>query len=94
MEKIDTAFSAEKIVNDLFTKKKLVDEQFMDFSMECIGMLLTTVGKLQNKSHLKYSMVRNMEYPEPRKMTKHPDAAKYNFKSVYWLQAGSLWIKL
>ena len=53
--------------------------------MECKAILIKTVTKLQEKSPLKYSMVRNLNCLDPGVMVSKPVVAKSNFSKAYWL---------
>lgn len=71
--KVDIGFSADKLLKELISGKKVSDRQVMTFRMETRAFLQAIVTQLLVKSPLKYSLTKNMSALDPRLMG---DAAK------------------
>lgn len=65
---VDLGFSAENEVKRLHSKKKISDRQLIELRQGHREALLRVVEKLQNKSPLSYTLVRNMKCLDPRQM--------------------------
>jgi hypothetical protein len=67
--KVDVGFSAQKILKDLSSAKKITDRQVMAFRMECRAFLQCIVKQLLLKSPLNYALVKNVTVLDPRRMS-------------------------
>lgn len=81
--KIDVGFSADKMLKELVSSQKISEKRELEFRMDCRKCLMTLAGKLQEKSPLNYSLVRNMDCLDPRRMVSNKDSSCSNkLKSI------------
>lgn len=66
LSKVNIGFAAERILRELKGSKKLSEKQVFEFSMGCKAFLIKMVKKLVDKSPLTYSVVRYMNFLDPR----------------------------
>ena len=69
--KTDAWFRAEKELKsavDPKTKKKLTDKELMQFKLKCKDFLVAIVKKIMEKTPLKFALVRNLSFLDPREM--------------------------
>ena len=83
-KKVDVGFSAQKILKDLLSAKKISDRQFMEFRMECRAFLQGVVKQLLLKSPLNYNLAKNISVLDPRRMsnTDTRDINKNQFRDM------------
>jgi hypothetical protein len=82
--KIDVGFGAENELNRLISSKKVSDRQVLDFRMKCRSWIKSTVTKLVQKTALKYSLARNLQFLDPRRISEK-DRNRNNLKSILTL---------
>ncbi len=77
-------FSAQKILKDLSSAKKITDRQVMAFRMECRAFLQCIVKQLLLKSPLNYALVKNVTVLDPRRMSDVESVAsnRSHFRSI------------
>lgn len=80
--KVDVGFCAEKLLKNLVSTKKISDRAELEFRNDCRKSLQTLAEKLQEKSPLHYSLVRNMDCLNPRRMAENSDACIAKLKRI------------
>ena len=66
--KIDLGFSADKLVKELVKQKKISERRELEYRIQAKECLVTLVQKLQDKSPLQYTLVRNLSCLDPRQL--------------------------
>lgn len=67
---------------------KCSDLRVLEFKRDCMQGLSRIVKKIQEKSPLKYSTVREMDCLDPTVMSRDPDGCKAKMKGVCGVCAG------
>lgn len=67
-QNIRVGFSTEKLLERLVSNKQISDRRVLEFRMEWKQSLLKLVLKLQEKSPLNHSLIRNLAFLDPRNM--------------------------
>ncbi|XP_060782876.1 uncharacterized protein LOC132890101 isoform X1 [Neoarius graeffei] len=80
--KVDVGFCAEKVLKNLVSTKKISEKAELEFRNECRKSLQSLAGKLQEKSPLHYSLVRNMDCLDPRRMAENGEACITKLKRI------------
>lgn len=71
VSKVDVGFCADKILKNLLSTKKISEKREWEFRMDCRKALQSLAEKLQDKSPLHYTLVRNMDCLDPRRMVEN-----------------------
>lgn len=80
--KVDVGFSADKLLKELLSSKKISEKRELEFRMDCRQCLQTLAGKLQGKCPLQYTLVRNMDCLDPREMASNQDSCIKKLKRI------------
>ena len=87
--KINLGFSTENEVKKLIADKKVSAKQAMDLRMECKSGLIKTVSKIQEKTAMKYDLVRSLNCLDPRYFAVNRSASVEKFTRVLRLLVSS-----
>ena len=79
---IDIGFATELEVKNLLSGKKVSEKGVLGFKTECREILSKIVTKIEAKSPLEYSVLRNMCCLDPSEITTNHEACKKRFKRV------------
>ncbi|XP_041376341.1 uncharacterized protein LOC121388878 [Gigantopelta aegis] len=79
---VNVGFSATHKLKELIATKTISERQELKFQMECRDMLVKEIGKLLEKSPLKYSLTRNVMYLAPGHMVADPEDCRARFSCV------------
>ena len=79
-KKVDVGFKSERLLKDLLTTKQISEKREMEFRQEGKSFLKVLVQRLMKKSPLQYTLTRNMNCLDPRKMAKGKEACIPNLK--------------
>jgi hypothetical protein len=82
--KIDVGFAVENELKRLIDSKIVTDRQVLDFRMKCKSWIKSTISKLMQKTAVKYSLARHMEFLDPRKI-KEKDRNREHLKAILTL---------
>lgn len=80
--KVDYGFCADKILKNLVSTKKISERIELEFRMDCRKCLQSLAGKLQDKSPLHYTLVRNMDCLDPRRMVGNGETCINKLKRI------------
>ena len=79
---VNIGFAAASTLTKIQKEKKVSQLQIFEFRKECTTMLVSLVMKIQEKSPLKYSFVRNLVCLDPRLMISSPENATRMFQQT------------
>ena len=79
---INVGYTTEKRLEELIQQKKISEKTQLEFRLDCTKCLQTLMGKLQDKSPLNYSIVRNLSCLDPSEMAKDEDLSVSKLKKV------------
>ena len=81
---VDIGFSANKLLKELVSGKKVSDRQVMEFRMETRSFLQAVMKQLLLKSPLQYTLTKNLSALDPRKLANAADREtnKTRFRGV------------
>jgi len=79
---VDIGFSANKMLKNLVMEKKCSERQDMEFRQAAKAFVVSILSHLLTKNPLKYSLVRNMSFLDPRLMVTKTEDCKSRFKRV------------
>lgn len=74
-DKIETGFAVREILSKLLKEKKINEKQVSVFKLECLKFLKVLVKKIQDKSPLKYPIVRLSRCLAPKVMAENKSEA-------------------
>jgi len=66
--KVDIGFSANKLLKEVVSGKKVTDREVMEFRMETRSFLQAVMKQLLLKSPLKYTLTKNLSALDPRRL--------------------------
>ena len=81
-KKIEVGFKAESELKRLLKAKAINERQVYQFREECRQFVVKCVGKICERSPLKYSLARNMACLDPRLMVSDQEHSKTKFKRL------------
>jgi len=76
-KKVEVGFKSERLLKDLLATKQISEKREMEFRQEGKSFLKVLVQRLMKKSPLQYTLARNMNCLDPRKMAKGKEACIY-----------------
>lgn len=79
-DKVDIGFASKKVVDDAKKSSSVSQLQRYEFYQECITFMSKTVEKLNERSPLKYSLVRALQSLDPRFVALHTEKATEKFQ--------------
>ena len=80
--KVVIGFAAKAAVDDMESKKQLSARDVLQFQSECLSFMKELTAKLQQRSPLKYPIVRYLVSLDPRYMATKPSAAAEQFEKL------------
>ena len=79
---IEVGFKAESELKRLLKAKAINERQVYQFREDCRQFVVKCVGKIFERSRLKYSLARNMACLDPRLMVSDQERSKTKFKRL------------
>lgn len=79
-DKIDCGFVAEKLLNELVSKKKISDGDRLKIKLETKNFLIHFVTKIAEKAPIRYGLVRNLGWLKPDLACSKKDSAEAKFR--------------
>lgn len=79
---VDLGFAGDKKLKELLAGKVVSERQVLELRMECRAIIVKIVAKLQDKSPLKYALVRNLSCLDPKRMVLDRDGCVSSMRKV------------
>ena len=79
---IDCGFVAMRLLATITRDKLASERQILEFRLDCRNILRTLVKRLQEKSPLKYGLVRNLTCLNPQTLKDKPDGSVAKFRNL------------
>ncbi|XP_072564979.1 uncharacterized protein [Paramormyrops kingsleyae] len=91
-KEVNIGLGAESLLKELQKQKKIGELTVLEFRKDCLKMMSTIIQKVQEKSPLKYPVVRQVACLDPSMMLSDPDWCKSNMTKLVqkFLQAQQL----
>ncbi|MGH0127645.1 UNVERIFIED_CONTAM: hypothetical protein FKN15_071800 [Acipenser sinensis] len=86
---VNTGFVADKLLKELKLKKKVSGKDVLTVKTEAKKCLLTTVTKLLEKCPLRYTLVRNLGWLDPKQITENPGQCEKQLKTCLQIMSNN-----